>query len=97
MLVRRRLFRRLSQACRPSQRTPAAEDRDHGPVVQGTHRYGGEITMAYVRPVSTTTWYLARRSYTVHMLQELVIECNQNISLSLPKYTKVYLSLPQYA
>ena len=27
--------------------------------------------MAYVRPVSTTTWYLARRSYTVHMLQEL--------------------------
>lgn len=29
------------------------------------------MTMAYVRPVSTTTWYLARRSYTVHMLQEL--------------------------
>ena len=27
--------------------------------------------MAYVRPVSTTTWYLARRSYTIHMLQEL--------------------------
>ena len=27
--------------------------------------------MAYVRPVSKTRWYLARRSYTVHMLQEL--------------------------
>lgn len=27
--------------------------------------------MAYVRPVSKTSWYLARRSYTVHMLQEL--------------------------
>jgi len=27
--------------------------------------------MAYVRPVSKTTWYLAKRSYTVHMLQEL--------------------------
>lgn len=27
--------------------------------------------MAYIRPVSKTTWYLARRSYTVHMLQEL--------------------------
>jgi fumarate reductase subunit C len=29
------------------------------------------MTMAYVRPVSKTTWYLARRSYTIHMLQEL--------------------------
>jgi fumarate reductase subunit C len=29
------------------------------------------MTMAYIRPVSKTTWYLARRSYTVHMLQEL--------------------------
>jgi fumarate reductase subunit C len=27
--------------------------------------------MAYVRPVSKTTWYLSKRSYTVHMLQEL--------------------------
>lgn len=27
--------------------------------------------MAYVRPVSKTRWYLAKRSYTVHMLQEL--------------------------
>jgi len=27
--------------------------------------------MAYVRPVSKTTWYLAKRSYTVHMVQEL--------------------------
>ena len=27
--------------------------------------------MAYVRPVSKTTWYLAKRSYTVHMFQEL--------------------------
>ena len=27
--------------------------------------------MAYVRPVSKTGWYLAKRSYTVHMLQEL--------------------------
>jgi len=27
--------------------------------------------MAYVRPVSKTRWYRAKRSYTVHMLQEL--------------------------
>lgn len=27
--------------------------------------------MAYSRPVSRTTWYLEKRSYTVHMLQEL--------------------------
>jgi fumarate reductase subunit C len=27
--------------------------------------------MAYVRPVSKTTWYMAKRSYTIHMLQEL--------------------------
>jgi len=27
--------------------------------------------MAYVRPVSRYTWYLQRRSYTVHMLQEI--------------------------
>lgn len=27
--------------------------------------------MAYVRPVSKTTWYLAKRSYTVHLIQEL--------------------------
>lgn len=27
--------------------------------------------MAYVRPVSKTTWYLQRRSYSVHMLQEM--------------------------
>jgi len=29
------------------------------------------MTMAYVRPVSKTTWYLAKRSYTVHLIQEL--------------------------
>jgi fumarate reductase subunit C len=27
--------------------------------------------MAYVRPVSKTTWYLAKRSYAIHMVQEL--------------------------
>jgi len=27
--------------------------------------------VAYVRPVSKTTWYLQRRSYSVHMLQEM--------------------------
>lgn len=27
--------------------------------------------MAYVRPVSKTGWYLAKRSYAIHMLQEL--------------------------
>ena len=26
--------------------------------------------MAYVRPVSKTTWYLANRSYTIHMINE---------------------------
>jgi fumarate reductase subunit C len=29
------------------------------------------MIMAYVRPVSKYTWYLQRRSYSVHMLQEL--------------------------
>ena len=29
------------------------------------------MTMAYVRPVPKTTWYLAKRSYTIHMIQEL--------------------------
>jgi len=27
--------------------------------------------MAYVRPVSKTTWYLANSSYTIHMVNEL--------------------------
>jgi len=27
--------------------------------------------MAYVRPVSKTTWYLANSSYTIHMINEL--------------------------
>ncbi|MCG6860388.1 MAG: hypothetical protein LJE70_03770 [Chromatiaceae bacterium] len=27
--------------------------------------------MAYVRPVSTTTWYLKDRNYTIHMINEL--------------------------
>jgi fumarate reductase subunit C len=27
--------------------------------------------MPYVRPVSKTTWYLANRSYTIHMINEL--------------------------
>lgn len=29
------------------------------------------MIMAYVRPVSKTTWYLKNRNYTIHMINEL--------------------------